>query len=93
MNRVETIRELLNDALAPAELEIVDESHFHKGHAGAASGAGHFNVSIVSIAFAGLTLLARHRLVYKAVDSLMPVEIHALSIKAMTPDEHTSAKA
>ncbi len=93
MDRVETIRQQLTDAFAPEHLDIIDESHKHKGHAGAASGAGHFNVTIISNKFAGQATLARHRMVYKAVDNLMPSEIHALSIKAMTPDEHTSAKA
>jgi BolA protein len=93
MDRVEVIRERLNDALTPTHLDIIDESHFHKGHAGAASGAGHFNVTIVSEQFEGQALLARHRLVYQAVETLMPSEIHALSIKAMTPEEHASAKA
>jgi BolA family transcriptional regulator, general stress-responsive regulator len=93
MDRVETIRKLLNDAFTPTQLDIIDESHFHKGHAGAASGAGHFNVTIVSEQFAGQKPLARHRLVYQAVDNLMPSEIHALSIQAMTPEECSSAKA
>ena len=93
MDRVETIRQQLSTAFAPTYLDIVDESHRHKGHAGAASGAGHFNVTIVSEQFAGQATLARHRLVYQAVDNLMPSEIHALSIKALTPDENTSAKA
>ncbi len=93
MDRVEAIRQHLTDALSPEHLDIVDESHMHKGHAGAASGAGHFKVTIISNIFAGQATLARHRMVYEAVDNLMPSEIHALSIKAMTPDEHTSAKA
>ncbi|MFT7458109.1 MAG: BolA protein [Planctomycetota bacterium] len=93
MDRIDTIRQQLSDALAPTHLDIIDESYMHKGHAGAASGAGHFNVTIVSEQFIGLAPLACHRLVYKAVDNLMPSEIHALSIKAMTPDEHVSTKA
>lgn len=93
MDRVETIRRQLSEAFAPTHLHIIDESHKHKGHAGAASGAGHFNVTIVSEKFTGQATLARHRLVYQAVDNLMPSEIHALSIRALTPDEHTSAKA
>lgn len=92
MDRVETIRRQLSDAFAPTHLDIIDESHKHQGHAGAASGAGHFNVIIVAELFAGRTTLARHRLVYQAVNNLMPDEIHALSIKALSPDEHLSAK-
>ena len=93
MDRVETIRELISEALSPTQLGIIDESHLHKGHPGAASGAGHFNVTVVSAQFAGQASLARHRLVYAAVDTLMPTEIHALSIKALTPEEYLSAKA
>ena len=92
MDRVESIRQQLTDALAPVHLDIIDESHLHRGHAGAASGAGHFNVTIVSDQFTGQATLARHRLVYAAVDNLMSTEIHALSIRALTPDEHTSAR-
>jgi BolA protein len=92
MDRVETIRKQLADALSPIQLDIEDESHLHKGHAGAASGAGHFNVTIVSDDFVGQATLARHRMVYAAVDNLMPVEIHALSIKALTSEEHSSVK-
>ncbi len=92
MDRVKTIRQQLTAALSPSHLDIIDESHLHIGHAGAASGAGHFNVTIVSDQFTGQATLARHRMVYSAVDNLMPSEIHALSIKAMTPDEHTSVK-
>ena len=93
MDRVETIRRQLSDAFAPTQLDIIDESYMHKGHAGAASGAGHFTVTIVSEQFTGQTTLARHRLVYQAVENLMSSEIHALSIRALTPDEHISAKA
>ncbi len=93
MDRVETIRQLLSEAFSPTHLDISDESHFHRGHAGAAAGGGHFNVTIVSTQFEGLATLARHRRVYQAVDNLMPAEIHALSITANTPEEHSSAKA
>ena len=64
---------------------IVDESHRHVGHEGARDGRGHFAVEIVSAAFVGLAPLARHRKVYEAVGDLMQTDIHALSIKAMTP--------
>lgn len=88
MDRVAQIRERLVRAFAPEHLEIIDDSHRHAGHAGAASGGGHFTVAIVSDAFAGHRSLARHRLVYQALGDLMPAQIHALSISAMTPDEH-----
>lgn len=88
MNRVEAIRERLTEQLQPTQLEIVDESHLHAGHAGAAGGAGHFAVSITADAFNGKSLIERHRLVYMAVDDLMRSEIHALSIKANATDEN-----
>ena len=68
--------------LAPTRLEIIDESHFHAGHEGSKNGASHFRVVIWSEQFAGLTTLARHRLVYDRVHDLMPYPIHALAIDA-----------
>jgi BolA protein len=85
--RVERIRSLLAAALAPQALDVVDDSHKHAGHAGARGGQGHFGVDIVSNAFAGKLPLARHRLVYAALGDMMQTDIHALSIRARTPDE------
>lgn len=86
-DRVALIEGRLRDALAPAQLEIADDSAAHAGHAGAREG-GHFTVRIVSAAFAGKPLIQRHRLIHAAVADLMRREIHALSIaKAQTPDE------
>ncbi len=67
-------------------MQITDDSHLHAGHAGN-TGGGHFTVFIVSDAFAGLSLIKRHRLVYDAAAELLPSAIHALSIQAKTPDE------
>jgi BolA protein len=86
-DRVALIEQRLRAALTPTELQIIDDSAAHAGHAGARSGGGHFNVLIVSPVFDGKPLLQRHRLVYQAVDDLMKQEIHALSIKALTPEE------
>ena len=85
--RVERIRSLLVDSLAPDAIEVTDDSHKHAGHAGARGGQGHFSVEIVSAAFAGKLPLARHRLVYAALGEMMQTDIHALSIRARTPDE------
>lgn len=74
-------------SLAPAQLEISDDSHEHVGHAGAASGGGHYHVTIVSQVFAGKNPVARHRLVYQALGDLMLKHIHALAIAAYTPDQ------
>lgn len=88
MNRLERIRVALEAALAPQLLEVEDDSHRHAGHAGARDGRGHFNVTVVSEAFAGKAPLARHRTVYAALGEMMQTDIHALSIKALTPAEH-----
>ncbi|MBK8534215.1 MAG: BolA family transcriptional regulator [Candidatus Competibacteraceae bacterium] len=84
-DRVVLIEQRLRAALAPEQLEIVDDSASHAGHAGAREG-GHFTVHIVSTAFIGKTLIQRHRLVNAAVADLMHREIHALSIQARTPE-------
>ena len=73
--------------LVPSVLEIRDDSDKHIGHAGAASGAGHFSLTIVSEHFLGLTRLARHRAILERVGDLIPYPVHALSIEAHTPDE------
>ena len=79
----------LRQALAPIELEVLDDSHLHAGHAGAADGRGHFTVNILSERFTGVPVVRRHRLVYEAVGDLMSTDIHALSIKALAPGEGT----
>jgi BolA protein len=84
--RVAVIRAALTAAFAPTELDVVDDSHRHIGHAGAAQGHGHFSVRIVSAAFAGMTPVARHRAVYAALGDLMTTDIHALSIRASAPE-------
>ena len=86
MTRIDRIRAALQ-ALAPQQLEIEDQSHEHAGHAGAASGRGHFRVTIVSAAFAGESPVARHRRVYAALGTLMQSDIHALSLQAKAPGE------
>lgn len=76
----------LRAALAPTRLEVRDDGHLHVGHAGAREG-GHYTVRITSDRFTGLGRIARHRLVYDALRSLMPGGIHALAIEARAPDE------
>lgn len=85
--RVEKLRSRLQDALAPEALDIIDETAKHAGHAGAASGGGHYLLNIVSAAFEGKNPIQRHRLVFDAVGDMMHADIHALSIQARTPDE------
>lgn len=83
--RVAAIRDALQRAFAPTVLEVRDDSARHAGHAGARDGRGHFDVTIVSEAFAGLPPLARHRAVYAALGDLMTTDIHALSLRAEPP--------
>ena len=76
------------DTLAPERLELVDESAQHAGHSGASPGGNtHWNLTIVSAAFAGKTTVARHRMIYQALGELMQQPIHALSINAKSPGE------
>lgn len=86
-DRIDMIREKLTAAFSPEQLDIVDESHLHAGHPGARSGGGHFVATIVSESFEGKNMLARHRMVYDALGDAMQTDIHALSIKASTPQE------
>jgi BolA protein len=75
-------------ALEPLALELVDESAQHVGHAGAQPGGNtHWRLSIVSRAFLGKPVVARHRMVYQALGELMQDPIHALAIQARAPDE------
>lgn len=85
MSRDARIRTALTQAFADAQFDLEDESHLHAGHAGAASGRGHFRLRIISAAFSGMSPIARHRAVYAALGELMQTEIHALSIDARTP--------
>ena len=83
---VARLRERLS-TLQPQSLEIEDESHLHAGHAGARGGGGHYRLHIVATAFAGKNTVARHRLIYDAAGDLMRGAVHALSIRAFTPEE------
>ena len=89
MNTIETMQARLA-ALEPSHIEIKDDSASHAGHAGAQSGGGHFFLTLVSAQFAGQTTLARHRKIYELLGDMMHNQIHALSIKAHTPDEFFS---
>lgn len=84
--REQALRAALERAFDVKALGIRNDSRHHVGHQGH-NGGGHFAVSIVSEAFAGKGRLARHRMVYQAVDALLGGEIHALTIEAKTPLE------
>jgi len=73
--------------LEPEHIEIVDESALHAGHAGARSGGGHYQLTLIAAAFTGQDSMARHRAIYQALGDLMSTRIHALSITALAPGE------
>ncbi len=80
------MREKLEAALSPSELVLTNESHKHHGHAGAGRDT-HWHVRIVSAAFAGLSSVARHKLVYRALAEELKRGVHALAIDARAPGE------
>ncbi len=87
MNVADQIRGRL-EVLAPSQLELIDESAQHAGHAGASPGGNtHWRLTIVSAAFSGKPTVARHRMVYQALGDLMQHPIHALTITAAAPGE------
>jgi BolA protein len=87
MSRMDRIRELLTADLVPLALDIADESAMHAGHAGAASGGGHFRLHLVSTRFEGVGKVGRHRLVYDCLREMMQKDIHALAMTLLTPAE------
>jgi BolA protein len=91
MSRIDRMTALLQAALAPLECQIDDDSALHAGHAGAASGGGHYRLRLVSSRFEGQSRISRHRLVYDALQEMMQQEIHALAITALTPAEAGAA--
>jgi BolA protein len=87
-----SLQERLTQRLAPTRLEVIDESYQHAGHVGAnESGVGtHFRVRIASHLFTGKSRVARHRLVYDALQDFIDQGLHALAIEAETPPTGTS---
>ena len=86
-DRIRQFEADLHAVFTASELQISDDSHLHAGHAGAASGGGHFTLRIVATEFQGLNQVARHRAVYAALSKHFPDAIHALIINAFAPDE------
>ncbi len=85
-NTLERIEQRLA-VLTPDSVELIDDSEKHAGHAGAKGGGGHFQLIIVSPLFEGKSSQVRHRMIHAALGEMLEREIHALSIKAYTPDE------
>ena len=88
--RVKQIQHCLETRFSPQELLVKDQSNLHAGHAGAQDGRGHFDVRIVAEGFVGQSRLQRHQSVYSALGDLLESDIHALRIKALTPEEARS---
>lgn len=81
------VEQALRERISPIDsLQVIDDSHLHAGHAGAREGS-HLRVLIVSSRMAGLSRVARHRLVYGALRELIPQGVHALAIDARAPGE------
>ena len=79
--RIQLIRQRLEQKFSPSMLDITDDSEQHKGHPGSAGGAGHYTVVITAACFIGRARLAVHRDIYDVLSDLIPQEIHALRIK------------
>jgi BolA protein len=81
----QALHQRLSQLLAPTQLEVIDETAAHAGHAGAdPSGFGtHFRVRIASPLFAGKPPVARHRLVYDALHDFIDRGLHALAIETL----------
>jgi len=89
MTMADRIRSKLTEAFGPDALEVVDESHRHKGHAGASPGGeSHFRVRITAPAFAGKSRVAIHRMINEALADELADSVHALAIEAKAPTAH-----
>ena len=87
MTTPQRIESTLRQALSATEVQVIDESALHAGHAGAASGGGHYRVTVVSPLFTGKNPVQRHRLVYAALANDMQQTIHALALTTLAPHE------
>ncbi|MCW8984864.1 MAG: BolA family transcriptional regulator [Thermoanaerobaculales bacterium] len=85
--RAQKIEDVLRDRLEAQHVEVIDQSALHEGHLGSQDGGGHFRVLVVSDRFRGLTRIAAQRVVYEALEDLMINDIHALSMRTLTPEE------
>ncbi len=83
--RMQVIRQRLEQQFSPSQLDIIDDSEKHKGHPGSAGGAGHYTVLIAGACFAGRARVAVHRDIYDSLKDLIPDEVHALRIQILNP--------
>jgi len=87
INRIET---KLNEAFEPVHINVIDESHKHAGHSGAPEGGeSHFRVEVVSSHFDGLNRIARQRAIYSVLKQELETKVHALALRALTPNEYS----
>lgn len=90
MNTEQKIQNILQQKILASKVEIIDQSHLHTGHSEAKiSGGGHYSVLVVSGMFKDKTTLERHRMIYQALSEELKTSIHALVIKAYSPEEYT----
>jgi BolA protein len=88
MTVADTISEKLTAEFAPEVLEVIDESHLHKGHVGARpEGETHFRVAMTSATFDGCSRVDRQRMVYKALAAELAGPVHALALSLSAPGE------
>ena len=86
MSRQMRIKEKLSEKFEVDQLDVIDESESHRGHAGfQQDGESHFRVLLVSADFKGLSRIARHRAVHDAVGKELLAEVHALALDLSTP--------
>lgn len=85
IDREDRIEARLRETLHPSQMQLINESHLHVGHAGAATGLGHFRLIIESERFANRSMLECHRIVYDALGELMQTDIHALTLQTRAP--------
>jgi BolA family transcriptional regulator, general stress-responsive regulator len=87
MSVASQIEKKLSDALSPEKLEVIDESHNHRGHAGARpEGESHFRVRMVAAAFQGKSRVECHRMINQVLAEELKQQIHALAIEAKPPE-------
>lgn len=86
-DRIRLITDRIQKAFFVSKLKILDNSHLHRGHIGAAAGGGHFSIQVVSDQFQNKSAIERHKMIYVALGDAMGKEIHAISINAKTPAE------
>ncbi len=83
-DRIEIIKQRLEQAFHPTLLKVIDESHLHVGHEGAKTGLGHFALEITSSAFSSKNKIEQHRMIYAALGDLMKTDIHAIRISSQS---------